>query len=171
MSFISVNKRVTRMNYKNILLGTDGAELMEAVYEHCAYLAQLTEATVHIVYVIDSTVYAAMPIEGTLPGYTFTPTDSTWATVYDVLRDTGKNVTEKAKEKLQSFGISENAIKVVVLEGHPASELLSYSESHAIDLVVIGTHGRKGIDRLLIGSVADKVTRSSKVPILLVRGE
>ncbi len=158
------------MNYKNILLGTDGAELMEAVYEHCAYLAQLTDATVHIVYVIDSTVYAAMPIEGTLPGYTFTPTDSTWATVYDVLKDAAKHVTEKAKARLQSLGINENAIKVVVLEGHPESELLSYAESHAIDLVVIGTHGRKGIDRLLIGSVADKVTRSSKVPVLLVRG-
>jgi len=157
------------MIYKNILLGTNGAELMSKVYEHCAYLALLTNATVHVVHIIDNSVYAAMPIEGTLSGYTFAPTNASWATVYDVLRDAGKNITETAKRDLQSLGISENAIKVTVLEGHPARELLSYVDTHLIDLVVIGTHGRKGIDRLLIGGIADKVIRSSKVPVLIVR--
>jgi len=69
-----------------------------------------------------------------------------------------------------SLGVSENEIKVTVLEGHPARELLSYAEIHLIDLVIIGTHGRTGIDKLLIGGVADKVIRSSKVPVLVVRG-
>lgn len=157
------------MLYKNILLGTDGTKLMTKVYEHCAYLAQLTNATVHIVNIIDNSIYAAMPIEGTLPGYTFAPTNASWATVYEVLREAATIVTENAKKDLQSLGIRENAIKVTVLEGYPAKELLSYAETHFIDLLIIGTHGRTGIDKLLIGGIADKVIRSSKVPVLLVR--
>jgi nucleotide-binding universal stress UspA family protein len=157
------------MLYKNILLGTDGTKLMSKVYEHCAYLALLSNATVHIVNIIDNSVYAAMPIEGTLPGYTFAPTNASWATVYDVLRETGKKITENAKKDLVSLGVSENEIKVTVLEGHPARELLSYAETHLIDLVIIGTHGRTGIDKLLIGGIADKIIRSSKVPVLVVR--
>jgi nucleotide-binding universal stress UspA family protein len=56
-----------------------------------------------------------------------------------------------------------------VLHGHPSNELNAYVAYNAIDLIVIGTHGRRGLDRLLIGSVADKVIRGAKVPVLVVR--
>lgn len=145
------------MEYKHILIGTDGSELMETVYEHCAYLARLTNATVHIVYVLDIAGFASVPI------------DSTWENMYDVLLDEGKKITENARKAVISHGVNKAAVTTAVLEGHPSSELNTYVENNTIDLIVIGTHGRRGLDRLLIGSVADKIIREAKVPVLVVR--
>jgi len=150
------------MEYKHILIGTDGSELMETVYEHCAYLARLTNATLHIVYVLDIAGFAPIPIDSI-------PIDSKWENMYDVLLDEGIAITENAKKAFISKGIDKAAVTTVVLEGHPSSELNTYVENNTIDLIVIGTHGRKGLDRLLIGSVADKVIREAKVPVLVVR--
>ena len=52
---------------------------------------------------------------------------------------------------------------------HPASGIVDYANEHPVDLIAIGTHGRRGLRRLVLGSVADKVLRSANVPILLVR--
>ena len=150
------------MEYKHILIGTDGSELMETVYEHCAYLARLTNATVHIVYVLDIAGFASVPIDSV-------PIVSRWENMYDVLLDEGKAIAENAKKAVISYGVNKEAVKTAVLEGHPSSELNTYAENNAVDLIVIGTHGRKGLDRLLIGSVADKVIREAKVPVLVVR--
>lgn len=56
-----------------------------------------------------------------------------------------------------------------VVNGYAAEEVLSLVESSGADLLIMGTHGRKGIDRILFGSVAEKVVKSSKVPVMTVR--
>ena len=56
-----------------------------------------------------------------------------------------------------------------VVTGYPAEEILGIAEDEKCDMVVMGTHGRKGIDRILFGSVAEKVVKSSTVPVLTVR--
>jgi nucleotide-binding universal stress UspA family protein len=145
------------MEYKRILIGTDGGDLMGPVYDHTAYFARLTDATVHIAYVLD------------IAGFTAYPIDSSWENMYDVLLDEGKQIVANAKKELASRGVNEDRIVTAVLDGHPAEELDTYAGLHDIDLVVIGSHGRKGLDRLLIGSVADKVVRGAKVPVLIVR--
>jgi len=145
------------MEYKNILIGTDGGDLMVPVYDNAAYFAGLTDATVHIAYVLD------------IAGFTAYPVDSSWENMYDVLLVEGKNIVANAKKDLVSRGVNEDRIVTTVLDGHPAEELDKYAGSHDIDLIVIGSHGRKGLDRLLIGSVADKVVRGAKVPVLIVR--
>jgi len=150
------------MEYKHILIGTDGSELMETVYEHCAFLARLTNATVHIVYVLDIAGFASVPIDSV-------PIVSRWENMYEVLLDEGNAIAENAKKAVISYGVNKAAVTTAVLEGHPSSELSTYAENNAVDLIVIGTHGRKGLDRLLIGSVADKVIREAKVPVLVVR--
>jgi nucleotide-binding universal stress UspA family protein len=145
------------MEYEKILIGTDGGDLMAPVYDHAAYFARLTEATVHVAYVLD------------IAGFTAYPIDSSWENMYDVLLDEGKQIVANAKRDLASRGVNEDRIVTTVLDGHPAEEIDKYAGSQDIDLVVIGSHGRKGLDRLLIGSVADKVVRGSKVPVLIVR--
>jgi len=80
-----------------------------------------------------------------------------------------KQIVANAKNDLASRGVNEDRIVTAVLDGHPAEELDKYAGSHDVDLVVIGSHGRKGLDRLLIGSVADKVVRGAKVPVLIIR--
>ncbi|MGA3360188.1 MAG: universal stress protein [Halobacteriota archaeon] len=145
------------MEYEKILIGTDGGDLMAPVYDHAAYFARLTDATVHIAYVLD------------IAGFTAYPIDSSWENMYDVLLDEGKQIVANAKRDLASRGVNEDRIVTTVLDGHPAEEIDKYAGSQDIDLVVIGSHGRKGLDRLLIGSVADKVVRGSRVPVLIVR--
>jgi len=147
------------MEYKNILIGTDGGDLMVPVYDNAAYFAGLADATVHIAYVLD------------IAGFTAYPVDSSWENMYDVLLVEGKNIVANAKKNLASRGVNEDRIVTTVLDGHPAEELDKYAGSHDIDLIVIGSHGRKGLDRLLIGSVADKVVRGAKVPVLIVRSQ
>jgi nucleotide-binding universal stress UspA family protein len=145
------------MEYKQILIGTDGGDLMAPVYDHAAYVARLTDATVHIAYVLD------------VAGFTAYPIDASWENMYDVLLDEGKQIVANAKKTLASLGVTENLIVTAVLDGHPAEELDTYAASHDVDLIVIGSHGRRGLDRLLIGSVADKVVRGAKVPVLIIR--
>jgi nucleotide-binding universal stress UspA family protein len=144
------------MKYAQILIGTDGGDLMAPVYNHAAYLARLTDATVHVAYVLDSARFSGYPIDAS-------------SNRYDVNLDAGKQIVVKAKNDLSSRGVNEDSIVTVVLDGHPAEELEMYADSQDIDLIVIGTHGRKGLNRLLIGSVADKLVRGAKVPVLIVR--
>jgi nucleotide-binding universal stress UspA family protein len=145
------------MEYKQILIGTDGGDLMAPVYDHAAYVARITDATVHIAYVLD------------VAGFTAYPIDASWENMYDVLLDEGKQIVANAKKQLASLGVKENLIITAVLDGHPAEELDTYAATHDVDLIIIGSHGRKGLDRLLIGSVADKVVRGAKVPVLIIR--
>ncbi len=56
-----------------------------------------------------------------------------------------------------------------VVTGYPAEEILAVAESENVDMIVMGTHGRKGIDRILFGSVAEKIVKSSSAPVLTVR--
>lgn len=59
----------------------------------------------------------------------------------------------------------------MIVEGNPHEEILEYVSEHDIDMVVMGTHGRTGIDRVVMGSVAERVVRQSPVPVLTVRGK
>jgi len=58
-----------------------------------------------------------------------------------------------------------------VLVGYPAEEILNMAEDENVDLIIMGTHGRTGIDRILFGSVAEKVVKSSTCPVLTIRPE
>jgi nucleotide-binding universal stress UspA family protein len=148
------------MEYKRILLATDGSELMDPVYEHCAYLACLTHAAVDVVYVVD--------VDGFPPEYTVIETET--EDVYNNLLTAGEKIVADAKRALLSRNVEE-AISVAVLEGNPWDEIYTYATQHAIDLVVIGKHRRRGVHRLHIGSVADRVIRGTEVPVLVVTGE
>ncbi len=57
----------------------------------------------------------------------------------------------------------------VLLEGDPASEIVRYAEEQVVDLIVMGTHGRSGLERLLMGSVAEKVMREAPCSVLVVK--
>ena len=68
-------------------------------------------------------------------------------------------------EKLKKEGINS---QVVLLTGRPADEILAYAEKHDADLIIMSTHGRSGVSRWFLGSVAERVVRHSPVPVLLV---
>lgn len=146
------------MNYNNILVGTDGTVLMDAVFDECAYLARLMGATVHVAYVLDITGFGAQPV------------DATWEETYVIIKSEARRILEVAREALVKRGVVEASITEILLEGRPTEEIRAYVKDHAIDLIVIGTHDRKGLDRLLIGNLTDKIIRTATVPVLVVHG-
>jgi len=105
--------------------------------------------------------------------------------IYDVVKATGwyiphvstdqmyKDIEEGAKKELERFGIEElSGVKDLersVRLGVPHEEIINFAKKNKIDIIIMGTHGRKGIDRMLFGSTASQVVRYAPCPVLTVR--
>ena len=76
---------------------------------------------------------------------------------------------EKSMEAFVAENFAGMDAKGYVLIGYAAEEILSRAEEEKVDLIVMGTHGRKGIDRILFGSVAEKVVKNATMPVLTIR--
>jgi nucleotide-binding universal stress UspA family protein len=94
--------------------------------------------------------------------------DAAWESMYELLRQEGEVAMKYVAEKAEEAGVE---VEANIIEGHPADEIIKYSEKNSISLIVLGTLGKSGLDRFLLGSVAEKVVRNSKIPVLVVRGK
>jgi len=142
--------------YRNIVIATDGSENTQRAISYGIEIAKLSGATVHALYVVDTTSFSSIPI------------DAGWEAMYETLRTEGENAISKVKEHGEVSGVE---VREVLLEGHPSNEIIDFAENNNADLIVVGTLGKTGLDRFLMGSVAEKVVRGSKVPVLVVRSE
>jgi nucleotide-binding universal stress UspA family protein len=138
--------------YDSILLPTDGSEGMARVIEHAAGLARHHGATIHAVHIVDTATMSRMPME------------TSWEAVSGMLREEG----ERALDQVQD-STGDVAVEGSMTEGVPSKEIVDYAESHDVDLIVMGTHGRGGLDRLLLGSVAERVIRTAPVPVMTIQ--
>ena len=138
--------------YDRILLPTDGSEEMEHVIEHALSLAKTHGATVHGLYVVDTGRFSALPA------------DNSWEGLTQMLREEG----ELALDELEAYDEREVVVEGRMVEGDPTNEILEYAVETDCDVIVMGTHGRGGLDRLLLGSVAERVIRRSHVPVVTV---
>lgn len=139
--------------YDDILLPTDGSAGMERVIDHVSSLASAHDARVHALYVINTASLSNLPMETSMEA------------VSQGLREEG----ETALDAVDRLAPEDLAIETASREGSPAREIVGYATDHNCDLVVMGTHGRSGVDRLLLGSVAERVVRRSPVPVMTVR--
>ncbi|WP_336343930.1 universal stress protein [Halalkalicoccus ordinarius] len=140
--------------YERILVPTDGSAGVERAIEQAAELAAVHGAEVHSVYVLNTANFASLPME------------TSWEGVSDMLRQDGEEALERVRALLESY---EVPVRTHLIEGSPAREIVDFATEEGCDLIVMGTHGRGGIDRLLLGSVAERVVRGSPVPVLTVR--
>ncbi len=140
--------------YDNILVPTDGSEGTDAAVEHALDIAKKYDATVHVVYVVNTSAYSTLPA------------DSNWESITAALEDEGKTATKDIVGMMHDEGV--NAMPSLE-EGVPHKTILEYADENNIDLIIMGTHGKSGLDRLLLGSVTEKVVRASKVPVMTVR--
>ena len=140
--------------YDRILVPTDGSSEGELAVCHALDLAAVHGASVRAIYVVDTARYAGMPME------------TTWEGVGDLLYDDAEAALSTVRELAAAREVD---VETAVVEGSPSREIITDAEDADCDLVVMGTHGRGGIDRLLLGSVAEKVVRGSSVPVLTVR--
>ncbi|MDP2766255.1 MAG: universal stress protein, partial [Candidatus Methanoperedens sp.] len=83
-------------------------------------------------------------------------------------RQEGDEATKYVADRASAEGIE---VERNTIEGHPADEIIKYAEKNSISLIIMGTLGKSGLDRFLLGSVAEKVVRTSKIPVLVVRGK
>jgi nucleotide-binding universal stress UspA family protein len=142
--------------YETILLPTDGSAGSEAAAEHAGNLAETYEATVHVLSVADSRNRFESPSSGIAP--------EAWA-------ESERERAEAAIDATAAALPPEIAVERVVREGVPQTQIVDYAEEAGVDVVVMGTHGRTGLDHYLVGSVAEKVVRTSPVPVLTVRND
>ena len=144
--------------YKKILVPLDGSELAEKVLPHAAALAKGTGAELTLVTVVHLTLGAVAAKLETIP--------EAAAERRAALRAEATIYLEKVQRDLKDQGV---VARVRALEGDVAHEIITYAEREGFDLVTMATHGRSGIDRFVMGSIAEKVVRSTIKPVLLIR--
>jgi len=168
--------------YDNILYPTDGSEGAEGVMDHVQDLASTYDATIHVLYVVapdhgDASLTLQKDEQGNWRTGMFKRKTEPRSTsgmakgsvdVHEVLQAEGEAYTEAIADELADAGCETVSACV---QGQPHAEILNYAGDHDIDVIMMGTHGRSGVRRQFIGSVAEKVVRSSPVPVLTVRLE
>lgn len=137
--------------YDDILVPVEGREGASAVLEHAADLAQWADATLHVLYVADTSRDSVTVVE---------------SGVVDALVEKGEDIVEDVRRALTGHGIE---VETDVVQGNPAESIVEYGEHYDMDLVVLSTQARDGVSRYLLGSVAEKVVRLSSVPVVTIR--
>ncbi|WP_423745654.1 universal stress protein (plasmid) [Haladaptatus sp. SPP-AMP-3] len=137
--------------YDTILIPTDGSDSAAEAARNAVELAKRFDATIHAMYVID--IGAMWP-------------DAYEGTILNDLEERGKKAVAAVREPAEDAGI--DVVDDVVTGGHPHRVILDYADDNDIDCIVMGTHGRRGLDRYLLGSVTERVVRMSDVPVLTV---
>jgi len=135
-----------REGYDTILIPTDGSAAATATVDHGISIAERLGTSVRVLYVIEG--------EKGLPP------------IGDPLRDEAIEVLEKVEEQASDRDIS---LTTHVQPGTPHEAINNFVSAHGIDLVTIGTHGRSGLRRQLLGSVTERVLRTSEAPVLTVQ--
>jgi nucleotide-binding universal stress UspA family protein len=155
--------------YQKILLTTDGSELARSALEQIEFLAG-PQSEVNVVQVVDTVghiVAQATPAGFEVEGVSRFNVDAAEQVIADQHRAAQQHLDE-AKAKLQDAGIAN--VKTRILEGLPGPSIVEVAEEIECDVIVMATHGRSGVLRAVLGSVADYVIHHAKrVPVLLVR--
>lgn len=143
-------------NIKNILLPTDFSELSLTAANYAVDLAIQYGAKVHILHVLEKTP----------PILAIRSLDLSEEKIKKSIMDDAKNSMEEAAAKIKKG--KDVLIESIIKKGVDYQEIVKYSKDAKIDVIVIATHGRTGILHTLIGSVAEKVIRFAKCPVLVI---
>ncbi|PWR71413.1 universal stress protein [Methanospirillum lacunae] len=138
--------------YEKILVAIDGSDRNKTAIEEALRIARGTGSMVYAVFVKD------------IHRYNSTPTD----VIMVDLQVTIQKLAEDALAVVRDLSEGVN-LETVVLEGKPDVEIVRFAEEKGIDLIVIGTNAKRGFERLLLGSVAEQVIRTTSCKILVVK--
>ncbi len=140
------------MMYKKILVPTDGSEFAKKAQKHALFLANVTGAEIIAVSVTENNFVNGLPLD-------------------DEVYQLNQILKERSEENLEEFDkLNENDLKIthVIKEGSPAKCILEVANDEDVDLIVMGSSGKSGFDRFIMGSVADKVVNSAKCAVLVI---
>jgi nucleotide-binding universal stress UspA family protein len=141
--------------YKRVLVPLDGSELAEVVFVYAKELAGRLGLDLVLLHIYSPDEAASVPMR---------------RAYVERAAEIIKRQSEEAREKAGiKPGVKAVNVRGELAPGYPAEEILRYADENGIDLILMATHGRSGIKRWTMGSVADKVLRASKVPVWLIR--
>lgn len=144
--------------YRRILVPMDGSATAQRGFEEALGLAKAFDASLVLLHVVE---YYPVMME--------MATSTTWEQVSESLRDEGRRVLDRAHEAAQSAGIASEARLEDAAAARVCDVIVAQARERHCDLIVMGTHGRRGLEHALIGSDAERVVRMSPVAVLLVR--
>lgn len=141
--------------YKKILLPTDGSEYANKAAEHALWIAKASGAEIIALSVTDTSSLIGLPLDDVI------------VRIKEMLQEEAAKSLENVAEVMKK---DDKDLKITLKteEGSPADVVLKTIKEEEIDLVVVGTSGKHGLDRFLLGSVAENVVRSSICPVLVV---
>ncbi|MHB1514336.1 MAG: universal stress protein [Acidiferrobacteraceae bacterium] len=143
--------------YKNILVAIDGSETSARALQAAIKLAKEQSARVRLVHVIDE--------------FPFATPDTGWVDdvrLGEVLFKAGQAIIDEAREQVQKAGLEVETALPQNLSQRIATVIVDEAKRWPADLIVAGTHGRHGIEHLVLGSVAEGVARAASMPVLLI---
>ena len=142
--------------YRKILVAVDGSAASGKGLAEALRLAGET-SSVCILHVVDDLPAVA----GMAP--------SAWMDLLPALRRQGREILEAAQKTAKAAGVEAAGVLREIVGGSAAGEIVGEAEKQGADLIVLGTHGRRGLARVVVGSDAETLVRETTVPVLLVR--
>ncbi len=149
------------MAYKRILVPIDGSRTARLGLREALRLAKGQRAAIQLVHVVDEhyVLMAASEVGVQL------------GRVINDLKAGGRRMLKAAEATVRKAGVPCTSVMLETLTGPAAEPIVRQARKWRADLIVIGTHGRRGVRRLLLGSDAEQIVRTSPVPVLLVRSK
>jgi nucleotide-binding universal stress UspA family protein len=140
---------------RQILIATDGSETAKEAADFGIEMVGCSGAKVYAVYVIETTPYRSVPL------------DQIWSNnVLEEFEKEGNEATFYVEKIAKDAGME---VESRVLKGEPAEKIVTFAEDNNIDMIIMGSLGKGGYERLVMGSVSEKVMRHAKIPVLVVR--
>ena len=144
--------------YEHILVPVDGSATSNRGLDEATALAKLTGARLRLIHVVDDIGYLISAGQGA--GYS--------GDVLGALRDAGQEILAQARTRVEKAGVPVDAVIYENLQGTLSERVVADATESKCDLIVIGTHGRRGATRLLLGSDAEQIARTSNFSTLFV---
>ena len=144
--------------FKRSLVPVDGSVASGLGIGAAVRLAKDQKARIRLIHVVDELVLMSTPEAGMLVGEAI-----------DMLRDAGKAILAKAVARVRKAGIVAESTLVESVGGRAADLIVRDAKKWKADIIVLGTHGRRGLKRVVMGSDAEEVVRNTSIPVMLVR--
>jgi len=140
--------------FTQLLVAIDGSKISDRALKIALDEAKVWNATVNVIYVVETGLFSSLPM------------DNTWEIMYSMLEKEGQDALDEAKKEADARHIT---LKATMKQGHAGNEIVNAAEELGADLVIVGSHGRSEVDRILLGSVSSFVVSHSKVSVMVVR--
>jgi nucleotide-binding universal stress UspA family protein len=144
--------------YQKILVPIDGSKTSARGLDEALKLAKALGSSIRLIHVVNELMIVAT-YEGTVYS----------GELVEALRESGKKILAQAQDKVAAAGVSAQSELLEAHGGQAGAAIVNDAIQSKADLIVLGTHGRRGLSRLVMGSDAEQVVRQASVPVLLVR--